>query len=123
MSSHVPTGSGTFYYRVKATSTTGQVQYSNVVKIVENDIKPVFAVRPNPVENKTIRMIFENLEGDYSLKLVTKQGSAVYSSQITVASAQEVKNINIGNGVAAGLYELVLINKAGKSLVQTVVVQ
>ena len=119
----ITNGSGTNYYKVKATSTTGQVQYSNTVKIVEPNVNPVFAVWPNPIVNKTMRISFENLEGNYSLKLVAKQGATVYSAQIAVASAKEVKNIAIGNGVAAGLYELVLINKAGKSLVQTVVVQ
>ena len=116
-------GSGINYYRVKATSTTGQIQYSNTVKIVELNVNPVLAVWPNPIENKTMRISFENLEGNYSLKLVSKQGATVYSAQIAVSSAKEVKNIALGNGVAAGLYELVLINKEGKSLVQTVVVQ
>ena len=114
---------GSDYYRVKATSTTGQVQYSNTVKIIETNVNPVFVVWPNPIENKTMRIFFENLQGNHSLKLMAKQGANVYSAQITVSSAKEVKNIGIGNGVAAGFYNLVLINKAGKSLIQKVFVQ
>ena len=119
----ITNGSGTNYYRVKATSTTGQVQYSNTVKIVDSNINPVIAVRPNPIVNKTMCISFDNLVGNYTLKLISKQGATVYKAQITVSFIKEVKNIAIGNGVAAGLYDLVLVNKAGKSLIQKVFVQ
>ena len=116
-------GSGSYSYRIKATSTTGQIQYSDVVKIIEGDNKPAFAVRPNPVENKTLRIIFENMEGDYLLRLVSKQGATVFNSQTTISSSKEVKNIVVDSNFATGVYELILTNNAGKSFVQTIFIQ
>ena len=114
---------GNNYYRIKATSTTGLVQYSTVVKVVENDLKPFFVVQPNPVENKTLQINFERLQGDYNLKLIAKQGAIIFSIQITVSSAKEMKNILLSDAVAAGVYELVLVDSNGKKFLQTVFIK
>jgi len=114
---------GTNYYRVKATSTTGLVQHSAVVKVVGNDPKPFFVVQPNPVVNKTLHIKFEKLQGDYNLRLIAKQGTTILSSQITISSANEVKNIVLGDDVAAGVYELVLIDSMGMKLLQTILIK
>lgn len=114
---------GTNYYRIKATSTTGLVQYSAIVKVVENDPKPLFVVQPNPVENKTLHINFEKLIGDYNLRLIAKQGAIIYTNQITIFSAKEMKNVVLGDAVAAGIYELVLQDSNGKKLVQTVYIK
>ena len=111
---------GTNYYRVKATSTIGLVQYSAVVKVVENDPKPLFVVQPNPVVNKTLHINFEELQGDYNLRLIAKQGAIIFSKQINISSAKEIKNILLSDAVAAGIYELVLVDSTGMKLLQTI---
>ena len=113
----------TNYYRIKATSSNGQVQYSSIVKVVEAAVKPLFSVTPNPVENKTVRINFENMEGVYRVTLLSKQGASVYTTSLNVASIREVKKLVLGSEVAAGVYELRLINKEGKSFIQTVFIQ
>ena len=114
---------GNNYYRIKATSTTGLVQYSAIVKVVENDSKPLFVVQPNPVLNKTLHINFEKLRGDYILKLIAKQGATVFSKQINISSVKEVKNIVLDDSVAAGVYELVLVDSKGKKLLQTIFIK
>ena len=90
---------------------------------MENDPKPLFVVQPNPVENKTLHINFEKLNGDYNLRLIAKQGAIIYTKQITISFAKETKNIVLGDAVAAGIYELVLEDSRGMKLVQTVYIK
>ena len=113
----------TVFYRVKATSINGEIQYSDIVKVISNVMKPLITVQPNPVRNKTIHINLKNLKGDYNLKLVSTQGTVVYSTQLSVSSVSEEKNILLGNSVAAGIYDLFLVDNAGRSVVRTVYIQ
>ena len=111
------------YYRIKATSANGQVQYSKVVKVIDNDVKATFTIQPNPVVNKILNLSCENMQGQYTMNLISKQGSLVFSKSITITSKNETKNIVIDGGIAAGMYELVMIASNGKKVVQTIFVQ
>jgi hypothetical protein len=113
---------GVNFYRVKATSANGQVQYSAIVKLSSADVKPGFSIQPNPVVNKTLHINFENMKGSYRMKLLSKQGASVFTKQINVASLNEVQHILI-EGIAAGVYDVVLVDAKGKQTVQTVFVQ
>lgn len=113
---------GVNYYRVKATARDGQVFHSDVVKVVNNDGRPVFAVQPNPVVDKTMNIHFDNLQGSYTMKLVSKQGATLFTKQVTVVNESEVKNFSVAN-VAAGVYELLIVDVKGKKLTQTIFIQ
>ncbi len=110
---------GINYYQVKAISTNGQLKYSEIIKVTDNDGKPHHTIQPNPVINKTLNINFENMQGNYSILLVAKQGGMAFSTQVTVSSAKEVKNIVV-EGIATGIYEFILTDKMGKKLVQSV---
>ena len=114
---------GNNYYRIKATSTTGLVQYSAIVKVVENDLKPFFVVRPNPIVNKTLQINFERMQGDYNLRLIAKQGATVFSKQINISSVKEVRNIALSSTFAAGVYELILVDGMGNQLLQNIFIK
>ncbi len=118
----VATLAGVNYYRVKSISGNGKQQYSSVVKVVDNDVKPQFNIRPNPVINKILNIDFDNIQGSYTLKLVAKQGATVFSKQVTVSAASNSKKILIGS-VAAGVYDVLLVDVNGKQFVQTVFIQ
>lgn len=111
------------YYRVKAISNNGQVQYSAIVKLSSADVKPGFSIQPNPVVNKTMHINFKNMEGVYSLTLTSKHGATVFSKQITLAAGSPVKDIALGDAVAAGVYDVVLVDAKGKQMVQSIFVQ
>ena len=114
---------GTSYYRVKATSITGEVQYSAVVKVAHIDEESSFTVQPNPVVDKTLKIIFENMKGAYSLKLLTKQGATILSRAVTINSNAEVKTFVLSTDVSAGIYELVLVNEKGDQKVKSIYIQ
>jgi hypothetical protein len=110
------------FYRIKANSIGGMVQYSAIVKLSSADVKPGFSIQPNPVVNKTLHINFEKMKGSYRMKLLSKQGASVFTKQINVASLNEVQHILI-EGIAAGVYDVVLVDAKGKQTVQTVFVQ
>ena len=110
------------FYRVKASFINGQIQYSDIVKVLDNSFKPQFTILPNPVINKTININFYSMQGSYSMRLVAKNGDTVFAKQVAVVGISEVKNIELKN-VAAGMYDLVLINSKGVQLTQTIVIQ
>jgi hypothetical protein len=114
---------GVNFYRVKATSANGQVQYSSIVKLSSADVKPGFSIQPNPVVNKTLHINFQQMEGLYSIRVTNKQGATVFTKQITLAAGSQVKDIELGDAVAAGVYDVVLVDAKGKQTVQTVFVQ
>ena len=114
---------GVNFYRVKATSANGQVQYSAIVKLSSADVKSGFSIQPNPVVNKTLHINFQQMEGLYSIRLTNKQGATVFTKQITLAAGSQVKDIELGDAVAAGVYSVVLVDAKGKQTVQTVFVQ
>ena len=114
---------GSFYYRVKATSTTGNVQYSDMVKVLVSDENSSFTVQPNPVVNKTLHINFENMQGSYSVTLIAAQGSSVFSKAIKITNAKEVSVVELGNDLAAGVYELLLVDATGKQRQQTVIIK
>ncbi len=111
------------YYRVKATATNGQVRYSAIVKLSNADTKPGFTIQPNPVINKTLHVNFKNMEGLYSIRLTSKQGATVLSKQITIAAGSQTKSIELGNAVAAGVYDVLLVDAKGKQTIQAIFVQ
>jgi hypothetical protein len=73
--------------------------------------------------NKTMHINFQKMEGLYSIRLTNKQGATVFTKQITLAAGSQVKDIALGDAVAAGVYDVVLVDAKGKQTVQTIFVQ
>ena len=80
-------------------------------------------MQPNPVADKTLKIIFKNMKGIYSLKLLTEQGATILSRAVTINSNAEVKTFVLSAGVAAGIYELFLINEKGDQKVESIYIQ
>jgi hypothetical protein len=112
------------YYRIKATSNNGQVQYSAIVKVAPLKTDGLISVYPNPVEGKIINLRFTDMtEGSYQLQLTNKLGQVVYSGTANVTAATFVKNITLSKVVTAGTYQMKVIDAGGKAVNIQVVVQ
>ncbi|MEO6127725.1 MAG: hypothetical protein ABIP30_05240, partial [Ferruginibacter sp.] len=95
------------YYRIKALSKDGQVQYSNVVKVNPLTIPGTITVYPNPVLNKEVNMLFVNEPaGTYQLELTNKIGQAVYKGKVVISTVNEKKKVSLVYVTAAGVYHL-----------------
>ena len=112
------------YYRIKATSNNGQVQYSAIVKVAPLKTDGLISVYPNPVEGKIINLRFTDMtEGSYQLQLTNKLGQVVYSGTANVTAATFVKNITLSKVVTAGTYQMKVIDAGGRAVNIQVVVQ
>jgi len=102
---------GDNFYRIKATSKNGTVQYSGIVKVNVESGKTGMLVYPNPAVTKTVNIQLNNIEaGKYSLIMYNTAGQRVYTNGITHAGGNAAIAINAQN-MAPGVYWLVLQGK------------
>lgn len=112
------------FYRVKATSNDGQIQYSSIVKVVSAKLQSDIAVYPNPVKDKIIHLAFINQKkGNYTIVLSNKLGQVLYRNVFYIDELNAVKTITIGNGLASGTYQLLITKEDGSKIIEQVVVE
>lgn len=106
------------YYRIKATENSGSVLYSNVV-VVRRNI-PVtatdqsFSIYPNPVTGAELSLRLKNADpGRYILTVISPDGQAVRNKLIDHINGDLIRQIDM-NGLALGIYQLVLRNSSKK---------
>jgi hypothetical protein len=100
---------GNNFYRVKASSTSGLVQYSAVVSIRPGADRNAMTVSPNPVDNKRIVLrTGKALPGKYDLQLVNNMGQVVYTHSITVTGNDETIILPVNASLSKGSYHLII---------------
>ena len=113
------------FYRIKAISLSGLVQYSAVVKVaaIKKSSTATISVYPNPVVNKNMNVHFLNQPaGTYHVKLLNQSGSVVYQNRVDINNSNAVKMMQLNSGTAAGIYQLLITDgNEGKSVMQVVV--
>jgi hypothetical protein len=115
--------SGNNFYRIKAISTNGLVQYSNIAKVADIRSEYRIAVFPNPVINKTINISFSNQSvGRYIIQLINALGQTALSKSEMLVAAPQTKKIFLGNQLPSGNYQLKIIAPDGKTIVTAIVV-
>jgi hypothetical protein len=116
--------SGDNFYRIKATGLSGQVQYSNIVKVAPLKAGSSIVVYPNPVVDRTVNLYFNNKsEGKYQVQLVNLAGQVVYNSPQDILGNSTVISFNVGKNVTAGNYQLVVIAPDGTKFSHQVLIQ
>ncbi|MFT3908127.1 MAG: T9SS type A sorting domain-containing protein [Ferruginibacter sp.] len=112
------------FYRIKAVSRSGQVQYSAIVKVAAVKVDASITIYPNPVVDKIMNVEFINQEkGIYQLDLIDVLGQTVYSNSITVNGNNLVESIQLGKSIAAGNYQLKMIVPGKKAIIKQVLIQ
>jgi hypothetical protein len=112
------------YYRVKATTNTGAIIYSNVAKVDAIVTGSYVTVYPNPVSNGVVNVLFANKPmGDCSIQMIDKQGKTVNTTVVQITAVKENKIFNIGKAIQAGTYTLVLQYADGSKETTEVVVE
>lgn len=112
------------FYRIKAISRSGQIQYSNMVKVDPLYTTADISVYPNPVYDKTIYVNFRNQQkGNYMLQLTNKLGQLIYQDVLYVDQPNVVQTIRPGSMTASGTYQLTIIKEDGSKLMEQVVVK
>ncbi len=102
------------YYRIKAISNNGQVQYSAIVKVAPEKVDASITVYPNPVIDHKIQVQFRNQQpGIYNYDLINTIGQVVYKGRVTVNSEFSSETIDPGTALGKGNYQLRISNESG----------
>ena len=103
------------YYRIKAISNNGHVDYSAIAKVSAIGSERGMGVVPNPVTHKAIHLLLTNQpKGKYSLEIINEAGQVIYKGTITVDNVVETKNISLPKSASAGEYSLILVDEKGE---------
>lgn len=116
---------GDNFYRIKATSIGGQVQFSSIVKVAAKKQGAFISIYPNPVAaDGLVQLRFGNqAPGNYRLQLSNAAGQILYNSTVNVAAAVQAESLQLPTRMAAGNYQLRIWNPAGTEQVLQVLVQ
>ena len=105
---------GINYYRIKATSTNGQIHYSNIVKVDFVEKNNSITIYPNPARGNNINLRFNEMAGKYQYQIINTVGQIMTSENIQVAKAVVEKNIIFNTILPSGIYRILLTNENGK---------
>ena len=115
---------GDLYYRIKANSGGGLIQYSSVVKVSALTLPASISVYPNPVVGRKVNVQFVSQPaGNYKVQLLTATGQLIYNKQVKITSFLQSENISLPVRVTGGNYQLSVIHPDGKVHTQQVFVQ
>ncbi len=115
--------SGDNFYRIKAHSLSGLLQYSSIVKVAELKDSPAFSVYPNPVKGKIIQLHSINQPpGKYNMQLSNKSGQLIYQENFYVNNGSMVRTIFLKNNVAPGSYQLSVRAAGGTKWIKQIII-
>ena len=97
------------YYRIKATSTDGNIVYSNVVKIINILQLTTYNLYPNPLTGKTLNVQLGNVvAGNYEVSIINSLGQKVAQQTIKHTGENETYQVNVKQAIATGVYNVVI---------------
>jgi hypothetical protein len=102
------------FYRVKAISMDGMIQYSKIVSInTKVNTTPSIKIYPNPATSGNVQIEFKNAKlGFYSIEVNNMAGQLVYKENWTNKSGNEIKKIN--QTLTSGIYKIRVVNEVGE---------
>ena len=108
--------STTTYYRNKAVSETGVINFSNVAKLITN-FELGISLYPNPLKDRVLNVSFSNIAaGKYEISIYNSLGEKVNEQLFSHIGGTSSHVLTIGNLLASGIYNVVISNK-GSGLV------
>ena len=108
----------TTYYRIKAISTSGAANYSNVAKVQLTVNSNQYAVYPNPLKGNTLNVSMDNVvSGKYTVSIYNALGQKVSEQAISHTGGSATHALTINNSLAAGAYSVSIREANSKQLV------
>ena len=116
---HVQPGAGNHYYRIKAISKQGDVQYSSIVTISLGKEIPVISCYPNPITDNHLQCRLANLPAaGYEISLYNTNGQLVFSKIVQHTGNAGSYSIQLPQAVSKGVYR-VMVHSHQEVLLQT----
>jgi hypothetical protein len=79
---HYNTNHYIHYYRLKQIDFNGSFQYSLIVQVKINKVRPNFTVQPNPFDKEIVLQFNKEIESDVFLKLIDVTGREIYRNNL-----------------------------------------
>jgi hypothetical protein len=115
---------GNNFYRIKSIERSGKIQYSQTVKVLNGNKKAGISIYPNPLQNNTINLQFNNQPaGKYNVQLMNNNGQIVFTTIATVTGNNMAQAIAVPQLLAKGVYQIIINNMSETKLQQQVLVQ
>ena len=111
---------GITYYRIKATSKTGEETFSKV-SMISKVAGTGYGIYPNPVRNSTVNLKLTNaVSGSYLVNIYNIVGKKVATKQIEHSGGSANYGLTLDTNLANGLYKVsVLSANSGKAVYET----
>jgi len=95
---------GTVFYRIRSTEIGGQVTYSTIVKLTDQQKDMLItAVLPNPVVNQAQLSITTSQKDIVSLEVVSMEGKLVQRNSVQVQAGSSIINLDVAT-LQKGIY-------------------
>jgi hypothetical protein len=112
------------FYRIKYIDETGAAKYSSVVKVKMGEIMASsINIFPNPVENNTIHLQFNNYATcRYHVRLLSEAGHVLYEDNVENFSSNGSASIHPATHLPAATYLLEIVGESNKKITKKVIV-
>ena len=114
---------GVNYFRIKAISKDGTIQYSSIAKATIGDSKEGISVYPNPIQGKEVNVILSNITaGNYAISMYNSAGQQVMMKNIEHAGGSVTSTVALPSNISTGVYLLKLTGN-GNNYTETIIVK
>jgi hypothetical protein len=111
------------FYRIKATSLSGLVQYSSIVKVKAKETGAQISVYPSFISDKKLNISFSGVEkAKYAVQVSNIAGQVVLTDMIMLNTNNMIKTIELGS-VPAGIYNVIIKNNNAEKSSYKIVVE
>lgn len=106
------------YYRLKSVDFDGSFEYSKLIAVSWNEIKPSFTVYPNPVTSGSFSFIIPGAsDAKLEMSLVSSMGRVVHTQKLS----QQDRKIELPQNIEKGIYLLVVQTPHGQQSTRLIV--
>lgn len=103
------------FYKVRAISSNGRVQYSAVVSVSTGNNAPSISVFPNPISGTKISLLFNNHStGPFQWRIFSMNSALVQQGSNVLMQEHEMRNITLPRALPPGIYSIQLHFTNGK---------
>lgn len=102
------------YYRIKVTRTSGEAQYSVILR-VQNPTEENLKIINNPVQDQLNFQFSTSESGIYNIRVIDLSGAIVQQDRVAFNTGIQVKSIKLSSHLKKGMYILEINNGKGHS--------
>lgn len=106
--------SGMNYYRIKAVAASGEVKYSEVVRVNTDKSTEAISIYPNPIKGTRLNLqLSYQSKGYYTIQLYNSLGQIIYSKIISHQGGSATETFQLTAPLIKGVYHLNIKSATG----------